>query len=114
MYYCSKEHQIDDWKSHRGSCRYYKLIQEPSKRSYLVATRKIPKGTTILRSKAIVVGPVSNEVNLFFNLKPGSQSKYIASKLLYDRVACSLYASAVCAQSFMMSCPINVRDVAGQ
>ncbi|XP_034239460.1 uncharacterized protein LOC117644267 [Thrips palmi] len=70
VYYCSKEHQIEDWKSHRDSCGYYKVCREPSKPTCLVATRKIPKGTTIFKSEAIAIGPTGLEPACLGCLRP--------------------------------------------
>ena len=61
--YCSKKHQTVDWAHHRPSCtKLFQLVQdEPSKSPYLVATRTIERGTKIMSSRPIAIGPVSSE-----------------------------------------------------
>lgn len=56
-FYCCKEHQAAHWKVHRSLCKCYTIVKEPSKRPYLKATRMIPKGRIILKSKAVAIGP---------------------------------------------------------
>ena len=37
--YCSKEHQRQDWKTHKAQCRPFKVVRSPGVGRHLVATR---------------------------------------------------------------------------
>ena len=46
--YCSKQCQAQDWKSHKPSCRPFKIKEAPGKGKGLFATKKILEGEVIL------------------------------------------------------------------
>ena len=46
--YCSKECQLNDWKTHKPSCPPFIIRESPGKGKGLFATRKIKEGQIIL------------------------------------------------------------------
>ena len=57
--YCGREHQTADWPRHKASCKPYKRCKDTQHQTLLVATRHIPVGAVVMRSKPLLVGPVS-------------------------------------------------------
>ena len=55
--YCSKEHQKSDWKVHKPNCFPAIVKTNEELGRYLVATKNIKQGETILKEKPIVSGP---------------------------------------------------------
>ena len=37
--YCTKEHQKQDWKTHKANCLPYKVVETPDKGRYAAAAR---------------------------------------------------------------------------
>ncbi|KAK3919448.1 Programmed cell death protein 2 [Frankliniella fusca] len=73
VYYCSKEHQTSDWKTHQKKCttKLYKIFQgAPNKPYVLVASTDIPVNTIISKSQAIAVGPSGGEPVCLGCLRP--------------------------------------------
>ncbi|XP_055693505.1 SET domain-containing protein SmydA-8-like [Lutzomyia longipalpis] len=57
VFYCSVEHQRDDWKSHKKSCPVYRICHDGTIGRFLVATRNIKFGDVVLKEAPLVVGP---------------------------------------------------------
>ena len=55
--YCSKEHQRQDWKTHKAQCRPFKVVRSPGVGRHLVATRDIRPGEVILEEPPVTGGP---------------------------------------------------------
>lgn len=108
VYYCCKEHQKEDWKNHLASCRYYKLVQEPNKPSCLVATRRIPKGTTILKSEPIAIGPSGIEPVCIVCLRP-----MIYDTMSYQCEECSWPIDVQCQKSSLHQLECSALKKAG-
>lgn len=56
-YYCSVEHQKNDWKSHKPKCCPMKVCQNDKIGRYYVATRNIKQGEVVLKESPLVIGP---------------------------------------------------------
>ncbi|XP_029037775.1 SET domain-containing protein SmydA-8-like isoform X2 [Osmia bicornis bicornis] len=62
-YYCSKQHQKEDWKRHAQSCRAFKLAESPTLGRYYVAARNIKVGEIVLKDDLpLVAGPMHNSL----------------------------------------------------
>lgn len=57
VYYCSKEHQKQHWKSHKFLCTPAKIKEHPDLGRYLEATRDIKIGDVIMKEKPLITGP---------------------------------------------------------
>lgn len=59
VYYCNRNCQKKDWKSHKPSCKMlpYKIGRSAVLGNHLVANRSIKAGEVILREAPLVVGP---------------------------------------------------------
>lgn len=57
IFYCSKEHQRQDWPIHKPNCWPIKMCQNDKVGRFYVATRDIKPGEIILRENPLVVGP---------------------------------------------------------
>ncbi|XP_018322879.1 SET domain-containing protein SmydA-8-like [Agrilus planipennis] len=60
VFYCSKEHQITDWKTHRKDCFPFKICEDPHLGRYLKATKPIKKGEKVLQELPLVWGPLQH------------------------------------------------------
>lgn len=56
-YYCSVEHQRQDWKHHKNVCHPFKICSDERYGRYLVATKDIKAGETVLKESPLVHGP---------------------------------------------------------
>lgn len=56
-FYCSKEHQVKAWPTHRATCAPIKVCQNDKVGRFYVATRDIKPGEIVLRENPLVVGP---------------------------------------------------------
>ncbi|XP_063903884.1 SET domain-containing protein SmydA-8 isoform X2 [Zophobas morio] len=56
-FYCSKEHQKDDWKKHKTSCVCYKVTRDDTLGRCVIATRNIRPGEVIMKSPPLLLGP---------------------------------------------------------
>lgn len=56
-FYCSKEHQKQDWPTHKTHCAPIKMCQNDKVGRFYVATRDIKPGEIVLREAPLVVGP---------------------------------------------------------
>ncbi|XP_053998660.1 SET domain-containing protein SmydA-8-like isoform X1 [Hylaeus anthracinus] len=62
-YYCSRQHQKEDWKKHSKICKPFKLTENPTLGRYYVATRNIKQGEIVIKdNKPLVDGPMHNSV----------------------------------------------------
>ncbi|CAG0903864.1 unnamed protein product [Darwinula stevensoni] len=57
VYYCSKEHQLQDWKNHKEKCLPFKTCYSETLGRHLVATRNIKEGEAIMKEPPLVAGP---------------------------------------------------------
>jgi hypothetical protein len=55
--YCSKEHQKNHWKIHKGECCAWKVVENAELGRHLVAVRDIKQGEIILQEKPLLVTP---------------------------------------------------------
>lgn len=56
-YYCSRDHQKQHWKVHKGQCCPWKLSESSALGRHLEATRDIRAGEVVLEEDPLVVGP---------------------------------------------------------
>lgn len=56
-FYCSVEHQRQDWKIHKFQCSPMKVCHNDKVGRYYVATRNIKPGEILLREMPLVIGP---------------------------------------------------------
>lgn len=57
VYYCSRECQGEDWKTHKSKCRPYIIQKHKIYGRHAVANRDIAAGELIMREKALIIGP---------------------------------------------------------
>lgn len=57
MYYCSVDHQKQDWKNHKNVCHPFKICSDERFGRYLVATKDIKAGEVVLKESPLVQGP---------------------------------------------------------
>jgi hypothetical protein len=57
MFYCSREHQKQDWNVHKTTCSPIKVKTCEKFGRYYVATRDIKPGEIVLRESPLVFGP---------------------------------------------------------
>ncbi|XP_037877619.1 SET domain-containing protein SmydA-8 [Bombyx mori] len=57
VYYCSKEHQKQDWKQHKYQCSPVRVKEDSQFGRFLEATREIKSGDIILKEKPLISGP---------------------------------------------------------
>ncbi|XP_033207857.1 SET domain-containing protein SmydA-8-like [Belonocnema kinseyi] len=56
-FYCAKDHQRDDWKRHKSTCRAWEIKENPELGRYLISTRDLNPGDLIISELPIVFGP---------------------------------------------------------
>lgn len=56
-FYCSVEHQRQDWKDHKPRCSPLKVCHNEKIGRHYVATRNIKPGEIILRESPLIIGP---------------------------------------------------------
>lgn len=56
VYYCGKEHQKSDWKSHKVECRPVQVRDDQVLGRHLVATRDIAQGELVIRELPLITG----------------------------------------------------------
>ncbi|XP_055598472.1 SET domain-containing protein SmydA-8-like [Uranotaenia lowii] len=56
-YYCSVDHQRQDWKHHKNVCHPFKICSDERYGRYLVATKDIKAGEVVLKESPLVQGP---------------------------------------------------------
>lgn len=59
-FYCSREHQKEDWMAHRMICSPIKVCHNEKVGRYYTATRNIKAGEIILREAPLVCTQLSN------------------------------------------------------
>ncbi|KAK9693311.1 MYND finger [Popillia japonica] len=57
VYYCCKEHQVEDWKTHKNECKACEMIQAEGIGKCLIAKRDIQPGDIIMCETSTVFGP---------------------------------------------------------
>jgi hypothetical protein len=57
VFYCTVEHQRQDWKVHKPQCSPMKVCHNDKIGRFYVATRNIKPGEVVLREPALVIGP---------------------------------------------------------
>ncbi|CAH0563605.1 unnamed protein product [Brassicogethes aeneus] len=62
VFYCTKEHQKSDWKTHKKACKPYKVCQDDTLGRYLEATRDIKPNEIVLKEAPLIWGPAENTV----------------------------------------------------
>ena len=53
--YCNQTCQRSDWKTHKKSCKVYKLVKISGKNYGLVATRSIKQGEIIMKENPLLI-----------------------------------------------------------
>jgi hypothetical protein len=56
-FYCSVDHQRQDWKNHKPLCNPLKICHSDKIGRHYVATRNIKPGEIVLREAPLVIGP---------------------------------------------------------
>jgi hypothetical protein len=56
-FYCSVEHQRQDWKDHKPNCNPLRVCHNEKIGRYYVATRNIKPGEIVLRESPLIIGP---------------------------------------------------------
>jgi hypothetical protein len=59
--YCSREHQVQDWKRHKKRCVVWKVEKNEELGRHLVAVRPLTPGALILKEYALVSGPTNGD-----------------------------------------------------
>ncbi|KAL0871524.1 hypothetical protein ABMA27_005238 [Loxostege sticticalis] len=57
VHYCTKEHQKQHWKDHKGQCSPLRVKEDPKFGRYLEATREIRAGDIVMKEKPLITGP---------------------------------------------------------
>ncbi|XP_058462124.1 SET domain-containing protein SmydA-8 [Malaya genurostris] len=57
VYYCSVEHQKQDWKNHKHVCHPFKISSDERFGRYMEATKDIKAGAIVLKEAPLVCGP---------------------------------------------------------
>ncbi|XP_017782905.1 PREDICTED: protein msta [Nicrophorus vespilloides] len=57
VFYCSKDHQRQDWKNHKPKCAPYKIVTSLRLGRHLVATRDIPQNAIIMKKFPLLIAP---------------------------------------------------------
>ncbi|KAH1025142.1 SET domain-containing protein SmydA-8 [Dendroctonus ponderosae] len=57
VYYCSGEHQKDDWKNHRKNCVFYEICSNQELGRFLKAKKDLEPGEIIFVDTPLVFGP---------------------------------------------------------
>ncbi|XP_015595619.1 protein msta [Cephus cinctus] len=57
QFYCSKDHQLTDWPDHREICIAWKIQESPELGRYLIASKDLYPGDTIIAEDPIIWGP---------------------------------------------------------
>lgn len=56
-FYCSRDHQKQNWKRHKSACCAYKVCESNELGRYLVATRDLKPGEMVISETPLVLGP---------------------------------------------------------
>ncbi|XP_064097943.1 SET domain-containing protein SmydA-8-like [Macrobrachium nipponense] len=64
VFYCSRECQKEDWKTHKGRCKPYVVQVHPVYGRHMVASRDIRAGEIIIKEQPVVIGPKQRSVPL--------------------------------------------------
>nr|XP_033204798.1 SET domain-containing protein SmydA-8-like isoform X1 [Bombus vancouverensis nearcticus] len=61
VYYCSKQHQKEDWRNHAKACKSFKLAEDSLLGRHCIATRNIKVGEIVLKDdEPLIAGPMYN------------------------------------------------------
>ncbi|XP_066945617.1 SET domain-containing protein SmydA-8-like isoform X3 [Macrobrachium rosenbergii] len=93
-FYCSRECQKKDWKSHRGSCIPYTIEVSPVYGRYPRATRDIEAGEIIMRDTALAVGPRNPLRSLCLGCHKAASGAHVCFKCLFPQCSATCENSA--------------------
>lgn len=57
VFYCSAEHQKQDWKTHKVQCSPMRVCHNDKIGRHYVATRNIKPGEIVLKESPLIIGP---------------------------------------------------------
>ena len=57
QFYCTKDHQRDDWQRHKSTCRAWEIKENSELGKHLISTRDLNPGDLIISELPIVFGP---------------------------------------------------------
>lgn len=114
-FYCSKEHQVKAWPTHRATCAPIKVCQNDKVGRFYVATRDIKPGEIVLREHPLVVGPSQAtppvcvgcfKVNLLTFMRPHTFSCIRATRFIcmQNIIVLSEWMSWTAADSLIGNC----------
>lgn len=62
QFYCTKEHQKEDWTRHKTSCRSWEVKENQELGRYLIAARDLEVGDLVIHEPPLVWGPAPHSV----------------------------------------------------
>ncbi|KAK7084473.1 hypothetical protein SK128_012411 [Halocaridina rubra] len=101
VFYCSRECQKEDWKTHKIKCKLFVVQNHPIYGRHMVATRDIRAGEIILKEAPLIVGPKQRSVPICLGCHKPVSGSYACSKCHFPMCApsceSSKYHKAECA-----------------
>ena len=83
VFYCSAEHQKEDWKFHKANCRPYIIKRNELYGRYCVAARDLPQGTIIMSEGPLVVGPKRSSLPICLGCHKRVDGSYRCTKCTF-------------------------------